>query len=103
MLSKAKIKYINSLQVKKIRRIHKEFQVEGAKSVLELLNSDYKITGLYVTESFASENKSVLKNVETEIQLVSEEELSKMGSFSSNNSALAVAAFKENKHIKPGK
>ncbi len=52
MLSKAVIKYINSLQIKKYRSIHQAFLVEGAKSVRELLQSDFPIQRLFITEDF---------------------------------------------------
>jgi hypothetical protein len=41
MIPKAKIKYLKSLQVKKYRKQEQCFVVEGAKSVLELLHSDF--------------------------------------------------------------
>jgi TrmH family RNA methyltransferase len=46
MLSKAKIKFIKSLQIKKYRKQEQSFIVEGAKSVRELLDSDFE--GRYV-------------------------------------------------------
>ncbi len=54
MISKAKIKFIKSLQVKKYRKQEQSFVVEGAKSVEELLNADFEITWLAGTEEFVS-------------------------------------------------
>jgi len=99
MLSKAKIKYIKSLQIKKFRRLHQEFLVEGAKSVLELLNSTFTISLLVVTESFLKQYEREIKNSGAELIIVSESELNDLGSFSSNNAALAVAKTKENKEL----
>lgn len=49
MLSKAQISLITSLQHKKFRKQHGLFIVEGVKSVLEFLSSDYQIHSLYTT------------------------------------------------------
>ena len=45
ILSKQKIKYIQSLKVKKFRQMYGNFIVEGEKMVIELLN-DKNIVGL---------------------------------------------------------
>lgn len=49
MLSKAQISLITSLQHKKFRKQHGLFIVEGVKSVLEFLSSDYQVHSLYTT------------------------------------------------------
>ena len=93
MFSKAVVKYVKSLQVKKYRSQHQAFVVEGAKSVLELLQSDFDIQYLFVTESFQKENASLLsKSIKYEV--VTEKELVAAGTFSSNNAALAVASMR---------
>ena len=43
MLSKGQIKYVQALHSKKYRILHNAFIVEGAKSVLELLESNFTI------------------------------------------------------------
>jgi RNA methyltransferase, TrmH family len=94
MLSKAIIKYVNSLQVKKYRNQHQAFVVEGAKSVLELLQSDFELQHVFVTQDFLDAHKSSLsKGIGYE--LVTEQELIKAGTFSSNNAALAVAYMRQ--------
>lgn len=90
MLSKAIVKYVNSLQVKKYRNQHQAFVVEGAKSVLELLHSDFELQHLFVTEDFLREHSGRLDKG-TRYELVTEQDLVKAGTFSSNNAALAVA------------
>jgi RNA methyltransferase, TrmH family len=94
MLSKAIVKYVNSLQVKKYRNQHQAFVVEGAKSVLELLQSDYELQHLFITEDFLQEHGNKL-NKGTRYELVKEQELVKAGTFSSNNAALAVAHMRQ--------
>ncbi|MFT2007588.1 RNA methyltransferase [Pontibacter sp. 13R65] len=93
MLSKAVLKYINSLQIKKYRHQHQAFVVEGAKSVMELLKADFELQHLFVTEAFYHENtKTLAKGYRYHI--VTEEELTKAGTFASNNAALAVAKMR---------
>src|SRR5688572_30095640 len=93
MLSKANIKYIKSLQVKKYRKQEQCFLVEGAKSVQELLNSDFEVVKVLGTPDFLS---SLRHNVQAEIVDVSEKELEGLGEFQTNNSALAIARIKPN-------
>jgi TrmH family RNA methyltransferase len=57
MLSKAKIKFVKSLQVKKYRKQEQSFVVEGAKSVQELLASDFEVVLMLVTEEFRANNQ----------------------------------------------
>ena len=94
MLSKAVIKYINSLQVKKYRNQHQAFVVEGAKSVKELLQSEFDLQHVYVTESFEKEHQQLL-NKGIRYDVVSEADLVRAGTYASNNAALAVAAMRE--------
>ncbi len=96
MITKNQIKYINSLQQKKFRLEYQSFVIEGAKSVLELLKSDFEIELLFVTDEFFEEHESFLQTVPTKTEIVPAIELEKAGSFTSNNAALAVAKTKEN-------
>ncbi len=54
MLSKARIKLIRSLQIKKYRQQEQLFIVEGAKSVAELLKSDFVVELIAGTEEYLS-------------------------------------------------
>ena len=94
MLSKAVVKYIKSLQLKKYRTQHQAFVVEGGKSVLELLKSGFETEYLFVTEPFYRQHgHSFPKSVAFDV--VTEDDLVKAGTFSSNNAALAVAHMQE--------
>lgn len=99
MITKNQIKYINSLQQKKFRLEHQSFVVEGAKSVIELLKSDFEMELLFLTKSFFEENQSLLHNLLLQPEIVETSELERLGSFSSNNAALAVVKTKENVEI----
>lgn len=88
MLSKAKIKYINSLQLKKHRDGEGCFIVEGEKSVIEFIRSDFQVIELFATESFLTKYAPKLSNLKT--VAVTPAELTKAGLYSSNNAALAL-------------
>lgn len=100
MIPKRITKFIKSLQIKKYRKQHFSFFVEGAKSVAELLNSDFEVTTIIGTPVFLKENFISLKNKNIEIFEADEDELSSLGSFKNNNSCLAVAKMKANVPVK---
>jgi TrmH family RNA methyltransferase len=68
--------------------------VEGAKSVTELLNSDFKLQHLFLTEEFYREIRHILPG-NVSYALVTEQELVKAGTFATNNAALAVAGMRQ--------
>jgi RNA methyltransferase, TrmH family len=95
MLTKAKIKFIKSLQIKKYRKQEQCFLVQGAKSVQELLTSDFEIVFLAATpEYFANVPATRGEIIET-----SEKELSALSEFQTNESVLAVARMRPNQPI----
>ncbi len=99
MISKAKVKYINSLQVKKYRIQEQSFVVEGAKSVIELLQSDFETIWVAATEDFIRQHDSQLRASKAEVIAASNEQLSSLGSFQTNDAALAVAKIKPNRSL----
>lgn len=92
MLSKAKAKYIKSLQVKKYRKQEQSFVVEGRKGVEELLKSDFEILTVCATKEFMESHP--LKGFE--VIEVTPTELESVGSVESNDSVLAIARIKPN-------
>jgi TrmH family RNA methyltransferase len=96
MISKNKLKFLKSLQIKKNRKEQGLFLVEGEKSVLELLNSDYVIDSILITENFLRSYSGIIEKRKLPYDIVTEDELGKAGSFSTNNAAIAVASVKEN-------
>jgi TrmH family RNA methyltransferase len=96
MLSKNKLKYIKSLQLKKYRKEEQSFVVEGAKSVSELLESDFVITFLAGTSEFLDTHSRILPLGPVEVVTADEEELSAAGSLQTNYTALAIARMKPN-------
>lgn len=96
MLSKAKIKFIKSLQVKKYRKQEQCFLAEGAKTVQELLDSDFEIITLLATAPFLS---AVKRLPSCEIIEVTENDLTGLAEFQTNNAALSVVKMKPNTPI----
>jgi TrmH family RNA methyltransferase len=95
MLSKAKIKFIKSLQVKKYRKQEQCFVVQGAKSVHELLASDFEVTTVVGTDAFLE----TIPTTSAEIIRASEKELTDLSEFQTNDSALAVARLRNNEKL----
>ena len=102
MLSKAELKYINSLQNKKYRRIERAFFVEGYKNVLELINSDFLIRKLYVTAEFEQEFKLLIASKDIELHLVSQKDIESAGTLETNNAVIAIAEIKQECGFKIG-
>jgi TrmH family RNA methyltransferase len=99
MISKATGKFIKSLQVKKYRKEEQSFIVEGAKSVAELLRSDFEVKWLAATDDFLQLHANVLSNRHIEWTEASAKELGQLGTFQTNDGALAIASMKPNQPL----
>ena len=95
MISQKMMKLIKSLHQKKYRHRHELFLVEGAKSVLELLTSSFKVETLAATELFLQTHHELLARQAKKFSVVelSEPALSSLSSFKHNQSALAVVTI----------
>ena len=89
MVSKNQIKLITSLQQKKFRQLHKLFIAEGVKVIQELLDSNFVLEHLYVTESIFESLNNESKT------LITESELKKISCLSTPNNCLALFAIPE--------
>lgn len=92
MISQKWAKLIKSLHLKKYRKAEQLFFVEGEKAVLEVLASNWTVQALFATESFIAAHPLAVKNTQL-LQSCSPDELVKVGTFSSNDAALAVVAM----------
>jgi RNA methyltransferase, TrmH family len=70
--------------------------VEGAKSVKELLQSDFQVQWLAASNKFLSANEKLIDSSKAEYVESTEAEMSVLGQFQTNDSALALAAMKPN-------
>lgn len=91
MVSKNQIKLITSLQQKKFRQIHKLFLAEGVKVIQELLQSNFVLEHLYVTETIFDEVD------ETKKTKISDSDLKRISSLSTPNNCLALFEIPDQK------
>jgi TrmH family RNA methyltransferase len=95
MLSKSKIKFIQSLSQKKFRETSNVFLVEGNKMVQEALQSDFQITFLACTEDFAALHPEI-SNRANELCETDNETLSRASLQKNPQDALAIIVQPEN-------
>ena len=103
MISRQKLKYIKSLQLKKYQKQEQKFLVEGEKSVLEILNSRYKINTLLATKRFLEIYQHEIKGKQPEVVELRQNELEKAGSLKTNNGAIAVVEMPGEADLKEDK
>ncbi|MEY4834851.1 MAG: hypothetical protein RI980_966 [Bacteroidota bacterium] len=88
MVSKNQIKLINSLQQKKYRKLHNLFIAEGKKVIQELIEANFSLEHLFVTQTDLFDKKHAAT-------LISDSELKKISALTSANDCLAVFKIKE--------
>ena len=86
MLSKNKIKYINSLKIKKYRSVHNQFIAEGNKIVRELISQNYPVDQIYCTEEWNNSVKNSLNN----ITICTQSELKKISTVTTPQQVIAI-------------
>ena len=96
MITRSQIKFIKSLSLKKNRYLHKCFIVEGEKNILELINSEYEILHLYLTEAIDINTGSL------QVNFISKNELARISCLTSPNKALAVVKIPALKDLSTG-
>ncbi len=84
MVSKNQIKLIKSLQQKKYRLANSLFIAEGVKVIQELLQSNFELEHLFITENIFTAIKPEKKTV------VTEDDLKKISALSTASTCLAV-------------
>ena len=100
MISQKWSKLIRSLQQKKYRKAEQQFFVEGEKAVLELLASNWQVDAVFATESFLQRYPQQVTAAAL-VQHCSADELVKVGTFSSNDAALAVVKMAAHSDVVP--
>jgi TrmH family RNA methyltransferase len=95
--TKNQAKLIKSLHDKKNRVELGLFLVEGEKSVSELLNSDFEVDFVLTTTEFFDKLGDKIREKSKSYEIVNQFELEKVGTFATNDSALAVVKQKINK------
>lgn len=95
MLSKNQVRELRALQRKKERQARQRFVVEGAKAVLELLQSGWPVAALYATEDFIRQHAGLLSGCAVAPVPCSAETLTSVSSMASNRDVLALAVLPE--------
>jgi RNA methyltransferase, TrmH family len=92
MISKATIKYIQSLQHKKVRDEHNSFFAEGPKVVAELLEGNiFECEAVYCTQiGYDGLDKKLVSRLAEKISIVQEFELAKISALTFANNVLAI-------------
>ena len=88
-ITKNEIKFIKSLNQKKVRQQEQLFLVEGIKGIREFLDSEFELYQLFATDA--------IFNAET--KLISEKDLQRISALKTANTALAVFRMPQPKPI----
>jgi TrmH family RNA methyltransferase len=102
MLGKNTVKFIKSLHQKKYRLEAGKFFVEGEKSVIEVLKSDFQVDLLVFTSEFSLKHASLIRDFSGELVEVTPNQLEQLGQYQSNQDALCVVRMKPNIPFSPG-
>jgi len=90
MLSLGQIKYLNSLQINKYRKIHQEFIAEGNKIVIDLLQADFEVKEIFATTGWLEINNSRYQQKNIRVTEVTEKDLKKISGLTNANEVFAV-------------
>ena len=93
MISKTRIKFIKSLQNKKVRDEEKLFVIEGDKLVKEFLNAGIDIKLLIAKAEFINSLEPDLTGFAGDIEIVSYEELKQISTLKTPHNALAIVTM----------
>jgi len=94
MFTKGQANMIKSLQDKKYREKTGLFLVEGEKSVIETINSDFEIKTILATKPFYTKYQKLINNKKIVCEIVEAPEIENVSSLESNDSALAIVKQK---------
>lgn len=101
ILSKNRIKFLKSLQQKKIRKEEKLFLAEGEKIVVEILKSDAIISELYATDLFLDKYQQLIQTKKINIIEANAKDLTQIGYLQTNDFAAVLMPFLPEKKIIP--
>lgn len=96
MISKNKIKYLQSLKVQKFRKVNGVFIAEGDKLVKELLTSDLNIVEIYALSDWFS---NIQIHSEIKCYEITNDDLYKISSLKTPNKVIAVVKIPNNENI----
>lgn len=98
----AGVKLVASLHSRKGRDERQLFLVEGEKSFLEALASDYVLHAAFGTHAFVDRHPDVLETCGERLRIVDENELTSMGTLATGNGVIGVFRQKEHPRFSVG-
>lgn len=99
MISKNKIKFLITLQKKKVREEENLYIIEGDKLVREFLAAGIRVTTVYAKPEFISSLPASLKKAAAEIEAVTFDDLRKISTLKTPHNALAVVPVTLNEFV----
>ena len=90
MLSQNQVKHITALRVKKYREEYGQFIAEGHKLVMDLLDSGFKIAGIYASADWIVNNLSTVRSKDIPLFETLPNEMQRISSLSTPSPVLAV-------------
>jgi RNA methyltransferase, TrmH family len=93
MLSQNQVKQITALKVKKFREEQNQFMAEGHKLVMDLLYSDFKISGIYAVAEWIVANISVIREKNIPVFETLPREMDRISALSTPSPVLAIAGI----------
>lgn len=100
MITKNELKYFNSLNQKKYRRLEKKFLAEGEKIVEEGIHANYSCEIVFITNEFYLNNPELIKLAKQQhirLEIIKNQELEKITDTKSPQGIAAVFESRENK------
>ncbi len=97
MLSKSQISFVKSLHHKKIRKEQGLFIAEGIKSILEFVQSDYKVETIFSTPHTMSKLDNLSQKIK--VQEITDTELKKISTLITPQDILALIHIPEKTNI----
>lgn len=90
MLSQNQIKHITALKVKKFREEYKQFIAEGHKLVMDFINSEFTVAGIYASADWIAANLPVIRTKEIPVFEALPCEMDRISALSTPSPVLAV-------------
>jgi TrmH family RNA methyltransferase len=95
MLSKNKIKFIQSLKLKKYRQKYNNFLAEGDKIIRSFLDMNHSPEVLYSVEEWWNKNKAIYSEYNGKIEIVSDDQLKQISLLSTPPPVAGIFKLKE--------
>ena len=101
MMTQNEIKYLQSLSLKKYRNQHNKFFIEGKRIVDELIQSNYKIDKIIITQDFIDKHSEhTLFSSKLDYQIISDRDYKKITNTSNSQGIFALVPMKDSFNIK---